>query len=527
MNLSDNLKKIRKDNNLSQEQLAEKLGVSRQSVSKWESGLAYPEMDKVLQICQMFNLNVDELLNQNIKEVKESKESKASVNKFIDDFLNYITKTIDMLSSMKFREKIKCLFEQIIVLSLLTLVFVIIGALGLFLYDSIFSFLPTGIYYNLSGILGTLYIVFSVIAGVGIFLHIFKVRYLDYYVIVKGDNDKVDLSQKYDENSKDEIKQENKDDKIYIEKKQEKIIIRDPNHSQYRFIKGILKFVILLIRAFAIFVALGFSLLLVFLVMCTVLSFVIIKSGVLFLGSFITIIACIVLNLVLLYILYNFIFGKKIKTDKIALIFIISIILTGTGIGFATIGIKDLYYIDDINSKYYSNQEITIEMKDDLVIKNDYYDRDVEYIESDNSDLKIVCRHSKYYICDFDNYTYNYQNGVNIHVYEESSSFMDHLRDSLNDLNNKNIVDYSKSKIYIYTTKENIEKLKLNLEKYIADEEIRRRNEYEERISELLNENYQNKDEIYNLKQELIEKDNKINELQEIINNYENNTEIE
>ena len=67
MNLSDNLKKIRKDNNLSQEQLAEKLGVSRQSVSKWESGLAYPEMDKVLQICQLFNLNVDELLNIDFK----------------------------------------------------------------------------------------------------------------------------------------------------------------------------------------------------------------------------------------------------------------------------------------------------------------------------------------------------------------------------------------------------------------------------------------------------------------------------
>ena len=44
--LKDNLKRIRKENNLSQEQLADKLNVSRQSVSKWESGQAYPEMDK-------------------------------------------------------------------------------------------------------------------------------------------------------------------------------------------------------------------------------------------------------------------------------------------------------------------------------------------------------------------------------------------------------------------------------------------------------------------------------------------------
>ena len=39
---SENLKKIRKENNLSQEQLADELGVSRQAISKWESGTSYP-----------------------------------------------------------------------------------------------------------------------------------------------------------------------------------------------------------------------------------------------------------------------------------------------------------------------------------------------------------------------------------------------------------------------------------------------------------------------------------------------------
>ncbi len=43
--MKNNLKKIRKENNLSQEELAEKLNVSRQSVSKWEQGITYPEMD--------------------------------------------------------------------------------------------------------------------------------------------------------------------------------------------------------------------------------------------------------------------------------------------------------------------------------------------------------------------------------------------------------------------------------------------------------------------------------------------------
>ena len=55
----ENLRKIRKDNNLSQEQLADELGVSRQAISKWESGTAYPEMDKIIQLCEKFNVNMD------------------------------------------------------------------------------------------------------------------------------------------------------------------------------------------------------------------------------------------------------------------------------------------------------------------------------------------------------------------------------------------------------------------------------------------------------------------------------------
>lgn len=76
MNLSDNLKRLRKENNLSQEELAEKLGVSRQSVSKWESNSAYPEMDKLIQISNMFNVGIDELLNKDVKEVREKVETK-------------------------------------------------------------------------------------------------------------------------------------------------------------------------------------------------------------------------------------------------------------------------------------------------------------------------------------------------------------------------------------------------------------------------------------------------------------------
>ena len=115
MKLSENLKRIRKENNLSQEQLAEKLGVSRQAVSKWESGQSYPEMDKVIQICKTFNFNMDELMNENVKEVRENKQATSNVNKTIEDFFDFITKTVDMFSAMKFMQKIKCIFEQFVI----------------------------------------------------------------------------------------------------------------------------------------------------------------------------------------------------------------------------------------------------------------------------------------------------------------------------------------------------------------------------------------------------------------------------
>ena len=159
MSLSKNLKKIRKEHNLSQEQLADKLGVSRQSVSKWESDQAYPEMDKMISICKMFNLNIDELLNQDVREVNETKQSKININKYIDDFLNYITKTIDMFSSMSLGTKIKCIIEQFIIIGVIALILLIIGTVtGVFVQD-ILTILPNQIYWILYRIIKDIYLI--------------------------------------------------------------------------------------------------------------------------------------------------------------------------------------------------------------------------------------------------------------------------------------------------------------------------------------------------------------------------------
>ena len=65
MNFSDKLQKIRKEHNITQEGLADKLNVSRQAVSKWESGQAYPDTEKLIQISKIFNVSLDELIDEN------------------------------------------------------------------------------------------------------------------------------------------------------------------------------------------------------------------------------------------------------------------------------------------------------------------------------------------------------------------------------------------------------------------------------------------------------------------------------
>jgi len=62
MNLSEKILKLRKMNGMSQDDLAEKVGVSRQSISKWESDQATPELEKILLLASVFSVTTDFLL---------------------------------------------------------------------------------------------------------------------------------------------------------------------------------------------------------------------------------------------------------------------------------------------------------------------------------------------------------------------------------------------------------------------------------------------------------------------------------
>ena len=84
MAFPENLQFLRAQNSVTQEQLAETLGVSRQSVSKWESGASFPEMDTLLRICDLYGVNLDTLLRGSLKEsqVSDTAQYDAFMNRF-------------------------------------------------------------------------------------------------------------------------------------------------------------------------------------------------------------------------------------------------------------------------------------------------------------------------------------------------------------------------------------------------------------------------------------------------------------
>ena len=71
MNLDEKIKKIRKDNKMSQDDLAEVLNVTRQTISNWENRKNYPDIETLIKISDKFNVSLDILLKENMVMVKE------------------------------------------------------------------------------------------------------------------------------------------------------------------------------------------------------------------------------------------------------------------------------------------------------------------------------------------------------------------------------------------------------------------------------------------------------------------------
>ena len=89
MELGKNISKIRKDNNLTQDDLASKYFVTRQTISNWENGKTYPDLETLVKLSNDFNISLDVLLKEDEKMVKEI-DNKVKATKKYKNILKYV-----------------------------------------------------------------------------------------------------------------------------------------------------------------------------------------------------------------------------------------------------------------------------------------------------------------------------------------------------------------------------------------------------------------------------------------------------
>ena len=119
--LKDNLKTLRKNKGLSQEELSIKLHVVRQTVSKWESGLSVPDAEMLISISEVFETPVSTILGENIDE-QEKNDLKV-----ISEKLEVINEQL----AMKQKQKRKMLVNTLIVADVcLIILFILLAILG-------------------------------------------------------------------------------------------------------------------------------------------------------------------------------------------------------------------------------------------------------------------------------------------------------------------------------------------------------------------------------------------------------------
>lgn len=80
MPFEENLRNLRKNANMTQAELAEKLNVSRQAVSKWEKAVSIPDIENMLLLSKVFNVSVDELVDNKQKTISEDRSEDSNAN---------------------------------------------------------------------------------------------------------------------------------------------------------------------------------------------------------------------------------------------------------------------------------------------------------------------------------------------------------------------------------------------------------------------------------------------------------------
>ena len=102
MELGNRIKELRKAQNINQDELAEKLFVSRQTISNWENYKSYPDIQSVLLLSEIFNVSVDQLLKGDVEKMERiiTEQTQADINKMHTYAIGMLISIVALLISM-------------------------------------------------------------------------------------------------------------------------------------------------------------------------------------------------------------------------------------------------------------------------------------------------------------------------------------------------------------------------------------------------------------------------------------------
>lgn len=464
MKFGENLQKLRKEKGISQEQLAEQLGVTRQSVSKWESGNSYPEMDKIVAICNLFHCDMDVLINKDITEEREKKDASSVVKEIFSGVTNYVKKTIYLFEHKSLKDIIKMCVQVFIIICVI-LLFAIPFML---LKEIVVSLFYTG--NNWFSIFFAKFwnFIFNggyAILAIATFLYIFKIKFLDNEeIIVEEVEDKTQNSEEVSEDNSSKT-----DSSKSSEKKKVKIIKVKKNDFSLLdlLVKAITVCLKCLFVLFLIPVIIGTIMLLIGLVLLIVLIF----KGLFLAGPILLFLGGIVFAIVLIELMLDFIFNLKFSKRRIIITIISSIVVSSIGLGLSIWYFLNLNVINDVPTSFNTEtHEEVYTMTDAFLVHYDDYSFDTKFVE-DNSLTNQVRVRIDYYTIANDVSLERDKNEVYLNYNPVEGVNIKQITDSvINDLKNNEIHTYDQLgsvSITITTSKTNIEKIKDNYQKYL------------------------------------------------------------
>lgn len=514
MKFCEKLQKLRKEKGYSQEELADLLDVSRQAVSKWESGTTYPEMDKLLSLCKIFNVTLDDLTNDEVSTEKIKEKNINSFSNLVYTLLEMIGKSMEMFKIMNRREVVKCiseLFMLFIILLLFKIPFNILDeSVG-----KIFMNFPSDVYRTLFSIWLFFSTAIYLVLFLSIFIYVYKTRYLD-----KFDPDKITKF------NKEEVTQEKNEELEESTSKKEVIVKTRPQKERHSFIIfDILGTIFnIFVKMFLFFMTIPVVVLFVVFIIITILMLIIQFIGIHYIGLFIAFLGVSIVSFVVMEIFIRLLFSNAIKFKKSFIFFTIGLILGSTGVAVSAVEIANTKYIDDIPSGITTDvYEATINMKDNLVLAPYLYDA-IYVVDDTINDIKISVEYYKAFqtieASTYDRYLYVHRSTN----FENFRNIWELCKENLKDKVTYNYDELTKYKVTIITNSKNIELLKANKEQLEKEreEDNNRYFYYEEQINELNYELNKREQKIGNLEENIKQLQNKINDLQERLDNIQN-----